>query len=166
MKEDPVEKKLRELAWRRGLTEAEKAELHRWLTTHPETQADWEVEAELSAVLGRLPDVPVPSNFTARVLQAVERGVAKPERADGSRPTWWWRVFVPRAAVVALVVGAGLLAFQRHQLVHREKMAQSLMAVAGAEPFANPAVFQDFDTIRRITPTTTAPDKELLALLQ
>lgn len=163
MKDDPVENRMRELAWRRELTEAEKAELRGWLASHPEIHADWETEVELSTLLGRLPDVPVPSNFTARVLQAVEREAS--EKPAVSRPIWWWRAFVPRTAVAALILGAGLLAFQQHQLAHRKKVAQSLMVVATVEPFSNPAVLEDFDTIRRMTPAT-APDKELLALFQ
>ena len=46
------------------------------LAAHPEAQADWEAEAGLNDALGRLPDVAVSSNFTARVLQAVEREIA------------------------------------------------------------------------------------------
>ena len=165
MKDDPVENRMRELAWRRDLTDAEKAELRRWLALHPDNQEDWENEAQLSGLLDRLPDVPVPSNFTARVLQAVDR-----EASASAEPTlphggWWWRIFVPRAAAIALILGVGLLAFQQHQLAQRKKVAQSLMVVASVEPFSNPAVLEDFDAIRRLTPAT-APDKELLALFQ
>ncbi len=76
MSNDPTYNRLRELSWRRKLTGAEEAELRAWLAAHPDAQADWEAEAGLNAALGRLPDAPVPSNFTARVLQAVEREAA------------------------------------------------------------------------------------------
>jgi len=102
MNQDPVDQKLRELNWRRELTAAERAELRTWLAAHPEAQADWQTEAALSKFLARLPDAPVPSNFTARVLQAVERETRTSERAP--QRARWWHVFLPRAAVAASVV--------------------------------------------------------------
>ena len=42
--------------------------------SNPETPvpADLELEARLTRALARLPDAPVPSNFTARLMQAVD----------------------------------------------------------------------------------------------
>ena len=65
MTDDPIYNRLRELSWRRQLTAPEKAELRAWLTAHPEAQSEWEAEAGLNATLRRLPDAPVPGNFTA-----------------------------------------------------------------------------------------------------
>ena len=65
MNTDPVNQRWRELAWRRRLTEAELAE---WRAAHPESAPDAETEAALSDALAALPDAPVPSNFTARVI--------------------------------------------------------------------------------------------------
>ena len=67
-----------------------------WLAAHPEAQADWEAEAGLSEALGQLPDAPVPSNFTARVLQSVERESAA-ERRRRSRKWQLW----PQLALAA-----------------------------------------------------------------
>ena len=61
MTNDPLYHRLRELSWRRKLTDSEEAELRAWLAAHPEAQAGWEVEAELNQALGRLPDAPVSS---------------------------------------------------------------------------------------------------------
>ena len=94
MTNDPIYNRLRELSWRRELTAAEEAELRAWLAAHPEAQADWEAEAGLNEALRQLPDAPVPSNFTARVLQAVEREAALRERRRGAR----WRVWHGRGA--------------------------------------------------------------------
>src|ERR1700690_4482069 len=74
MKDEPLQNPLRELVWRRKLTEAERAGLR----APPETQADLEFESLLTEGLARLPDAPVPSNFTARVLQAAEREAMRP----------------------------------------------------------------------------------------
>ena len=56
---------LRESLWRRKLSPAERAGLR--------PQPELEVEARLTDVLRKIPDSPVPSNFTARLLDAVER---------------------------------------------------------------------------------------------
>ena len=64
---------LREKSWRRKLTAGEEASLREWLAEHPEAKRDWEKDLQLTEALEKLPDVPVPSNFTARVLEAIER---------------------------------------------------------------------------------------------
>ena len=89
MKNEPLQSSLRELLWRRRLTDAERAGLR----SQPEIQADLEIESRLSEALADLPDTPVSSNFTARVLQAVERESIHP-RAIGWNWYWTWRVHV------------------------------------------------------------------------
>src|SRR6185295_18846010 len=104
MNNDPVYQRLREIAWRRKLTAAEQAELRAWLATHPEATAECEIDFALDDALAPLPDAPAPSNFTARVLQGIEREAMQ----SAPRPknwAWVWRVLVPRAAVAMVVVG-------------------------------------------------------------
>ena len=111
MMNDPVYDHLRELGWRRKLTASEEAQLRAWLAAHPEEQADWEAEARLNEALGSLPDAPMPSNFTARVLQAVRLD----EAAERRRRRWsqwvWWRRLAARVAVVAIIVVAGIFSY-------------------------------------------------------
>src|ERR1041384_4324215 len=114
MPNDPNFQRLLELSWKRKLTGAEQAQLQAWLAAHPEAQADWDAEASLNEALRRLQDSPVPSNFTARVLQAIELD----ERTNTvrspvfSRPlviAWSpaFRRWLPRVAVACIVFGAG-----------------------------------------------------------
>ena len=164
MNNDPVYQRLRELGWRRKLTETELAELRAWLAAHPEARGEHEIEAMLNSALARLPDAPVPSNFTARVLQAVERDAARTQR----KPDWaWvWRVLVPRAAVATCVlVGAGLFANHRFVVWQRESTARSIKIVAATPSLPGPEILADFDVIRRLEATGTA-DTELLAALK
>ena len=159
---------LRESSWRRTLTEAEQAELRAHLAAHPEAQADWEAEAGLNELLSRLPDAPVSSNFTARVLQSVEREAAARGRPPLAGWAWGWRglSWMPKAAAAMLVVGLSLLAYQRHQVVTRVRVAESLVAVADVRSLpTNPEILKDFEAIRRLSQTTRA-DEELLALLK
>src|SRR5579859_3513900 len=107
MTNDPLSEFGRELGWRKLPAERE-SELRAWLAAHPEAQADWELENALTEGLERLADVPVASNFTARVMDEVRRdnGRRERERKDTARPSFWpWRGrWLARAAVAAVVV--------------------------------------------------------------
>src|ERR1035437_6364542 len=110
MTDDPIYNHLRELSWRRKLTAAEEAQLQAWLAAHPDAQLDWEAEAGLTATLAALPDAPVPSNFTARVLQAAERETAAEQRRSGwNWAGWLRRRWLPKVALTASVLCAGVV---------------------------------------------------------
>jgi anti-sigma factor RsiW len=165
---DPLYNSLRESSWRRKLSVAEEAELRAWLAAHPEAQADWEAETGLTAALGRLPDAPVPSNFTARVLQAVERETPAAE----TRPAaWrWWTQLSParwlaRLGFAVIVLGAGLISYHETRVVQRNKIAHGLKLVTEVSPMPSPEILQDFDAIRVLNQTPAA-DVQLLTLLQ
>lgn len=164
MNQDPVYNRLRETSWRRELSETELAELRAFLSSHPGAQADWELESGLNAGLKRLPDVPVSTNFTARVLQAIELDAAAAARG---RPRAvaknWWQVLLPRTAVALVVVGAGWFGYYRYQAEQREKIAQGLAVVATVEKLPSAEVLEDFEAIRGLS-STPAADEELLAL--
>src|SRR5262249_40432154 len=103
---EPRYHQLLEAAWRRRLTATEEAELRAWLAAHPELRADWETETALNEHLVQLPDAPVSTNFTARVLQAVERESAGVQR-PASRWPWILHSLLPKAAFAALFLLVG-----------------------------------------------------------
>ena len=161
MNNDPVNQRLRELAWRRKLTEAELAQ---WRAAQPEAAADAEAEAALSDALAALPNAPIPSNFTARVLQELER--------EGQRPAarrrdwlWIWRVLVPRAVLASVVVGGSLFAYHQHQVAERLALGNSIATVTGVGSLPSPQILEDFDVIRRLD-TTPPADRDLVAWLK
>jgi len=162
---DPFYEKLREISWRRKLTSAEERELREWLTAHPEAQETLELEAGLTEALGKMPDVLVASNFTARVLEAVEREVKAEARARDSR----WKIlrklprWLPRVASGTVVVIAGLLAYLHNNSVEARQRA-AVQQVAGVQ-FPSPEILTNFDAIR-IVSATPAPDEQLLALFK
>jgi len=167
MTNDPTYNRLRELSWRRKLTAVEAAELRAWLAAHPKAQVDWEAEVGLSEALGRLPDAPVPSNFVARVLQSVERDRAAELRRQRRRWQVWlhWR-WLPKAAVAAVVLGAGLVSYQQAASVaRRAEYVRSVTVVSSVASLPGPEILKDFDAIRVSNPTPGA-DEELLAALQ
>ena len=67
----------------------------------------------------------MPSNFTARVLQAIEREATTTDRAATKPSAPWWRGLFPRIAVAAVVVGGSVLAYRHHQTVQREELADA-----------------------------------------
>ena len=162
---DPLYNSLRESSWRRKLSLAEEAELRAWLGAHPEAQADWEAETGLTAALGRLPDAPMPSNFTARVLQAVERETAA--QAHGRKwGAWFGRVrWLPRAALAVLLLGAGFLGYHESQRLQSDKIVNGVRIVSKVTSMPSPEILQDFDAIRVMNQTPPA-DVQLLTLLQ
>lgn len=164
MNPDPDYQRLRELSWRRPLTTAEADELRGWLAAHPEAPAETEAESKLTQALARLPDAPVPSNFTARVWQTIEQDAATSGRAARPRAAGWWRVFLPRFALATFVVGAGFLVYRHNQAEQQAEFVKSFLAVA-ATSLADPKVIEDFDVICQLSPPT-AVDEELLNLME
>jgi anti-sigma factor RsiW len=161
-----MDKRLRELSWRRRLTGPEEAELRTWLSANPEAQADWEAEAGLNESLSRLPDVPVPGNFTARVLQAVEREAAAELRGrEGKWLIWPWRRWLPRVAFALVVVGAGFVSYQKVDAANRRKLAESVAVVSSWSSLPSPDILKDFDAIQALN-ATPPPDEELLFVFQ
>ena len=159
MKSEPFQNPLRELVWRRKLTDAERA----GLAAQSEVQADLEIESRLSEALARLPDAPMPSNFTARVLQAVAlESAARPRATSWS---WIWRILVPRVAVAAVVITFAGLEIHRHELnAHRAALARNVVLVAEAQPLPGVDALKNFNAIQRMSQPRA--DDELLVLLQ
>ena len=81
-------KRLVEAASRRELTSGEQHALRELLRQEPTLREKWETETRLNACLNRLPPAPVSSNFTSRVLQAIEQ--VEPEQRR-----WWERLSLP-----------------------------------------------------------------------
>lgn len=164
MNNDPVHQRLREISCRRALTETEKAELRDWAAAHPELAADIEADAALADALERLPDAAVPSNFTARVMAAIEREESPQSRTSSRSPSRWWRVFVPRFAVATVLIVSGTLGYRHHASVRQMEMTIAARQVAGAQTLADMTVIEDFETILNLNPTEATADESLLAM--
>jgi negative regulator of sigma E activity len=121
------------------------------------------LQNELRELLSRLPDAPVASNFTARVMQAVD--LEETRRTRKWDFIFNWHTFLPRAAVVtAAILFAGLV-LQQHELnAHRAAFAKNVALVAET-PMPSVDALKNFDAIRRMSQPARADD-ELLALLK
>ena len=159
-----------EAGWRRSLTDDEQSRLDAWLRTHPEAHNEWEAESALNRLLEHLPEAPVASNFTARVLQAVERESAAEARRESKSifdrvRQWFWRP-APRVAWALLVAGLLGFGYHQHQTNVRGEMARGLSVLANVATLSGPAVLQDFEAIDRLGKSAPGDDEELYALLQ
>ena len=158
MKDKPISDELQELLWRRPLTEAERLRAG----GRPETQAELELETRLNAALDQLPVAQVSSNFTARVLQAIDLDEARP--ATG----WHWVMpkWLPRLAVTAAVVAVAAFSWQHHELnQHRAALARSVATLAGSATLPGVDALDNFEAIHRMGQAQRADD-QLLALMQ
>jgi len=165
MSKDPLYEHFLEISWQRALTPAEQARLAEWLSEHPEMQAEWELETGLNVALEALPDVPIPSNFTARVLDEARRVQVSDGQIHVSPRAPWWSRWLPRTAVAAIVVAGGLLTYQHLQESRREEVAASLTTLSQIPAVPGPEVLKDFDTIAALGSTPPA-DEELLKVMQ
>jgi hypothetical protein len=121
------------------------------------------IQNELRELLTRLPDAPVASNFTARVMQAVELEELRQLRKWGFN--WNWHALLPRIAVASVVIVFGSVTFQHHERnIHRSALAKNVALVAEA-PMPDVEALKNFDIIRRMS-QPARPDNEILALMQ
>ena len=119
---------------------------------------------EIRQLLSKLPETPVSSNFTARVMQAVEREeIHRPHRWNVL--AWNWHALLPRAAVAAVVLGIAGFAYQQYEAgSQRAEIARNIKQIASVKPPSLDAL-QNFDAIQRMS-QPAHPDEELLSLLQ
>jgi anti-sigma factor RsiW len=150
------------LSLKPALSPEEEARLEKILSVNPEARVTWEEERALSRAVQSLPDVPLSSNFTARVLQAVDLEEAR-EARTGSRPGWL-RTLWPRLASAVAAVALAVLGLHELQVTKRERLAKEVEFVSnesGKLPSAE--VLRDFDAIQQMR---SASDDELLVVLQ
>ena len=169
MTDDPLDKPIRELTWRRKLSASEQARLRAWLADNPGAQADYESEAALNEALDALPDAPLASNFTARVLRSLEAQQPAPAPSRNSVRNFLEALFrwLPTTAVAALTLGVALISYHHFREAHHIRIARGAAVVSEVASLPGPRALEDFDAIRAMSQSQTPPaDDELIRLLQ
>jgi len=152
---------LLQTAIERDLTDVELARLQRWLAANPTDQVEWEA---LDHLLATLPDTPVATNFTARVLDEVRRAETAHPALDQA---WWQRLLSPEfrpiqiAAAATLAMVLGDVGYQSHLKQSRAEMAAAVAAIVEFTP----GFLADFEAIEAIA-QADAIDEELWAALK
>jgi anti-sigma factor RsiW len=156
---------LSELTWRKSLGPQEQARLDDYLRAHPESLADAEMERRLTRCLSQLPDAPISSNFTARVLQAARSQPAP-------RPNWLQRLasswpiapqWIPRVAIALVILC--VLSIHQYNTFRQARMARNLEELGHVTALAQSEWLKDYDTIDRLDKVQVA-DNELLTALR
>jgi hypothetical protein len=163
-----------EISRRRPLTSEEAAAVEAELAGNADRLRAWLDDQRLTRCLRALPPSPLPSNFTAQVLQAIDRDKVAHLRPAAAVP-WWaqWRRLIPRVALVTcllLIVPIGVGRYQAHQRTRVamavNRITRSVQAAATATHLAPVEMLSDFKAIERMRGVAMAPDEELLASLE
>jgi hypothetical protein len=165
---DPQHKRLAEKVLRgRSLTPAEEAQLGSALAQRPGEWHALQEEQGLNRLLHNLADAPLSSNFTAQVMEAVQR----PETPLGYTPWAGLRRLLfdrwaPKVAVASLVLCLGLFSYQQYRWAARKELAQSVAAMSEITGLPAVEMLQDFEAIQRLAQVPRDGDAELIAALQ
>ena len=148
------------------LSPDDEARLEAFLATHPDARATWEEERALGRALQSLPDVPVSSNFTARVMQEIDLENAREERASRPRP-WWLRGFWPRLSWATIAVVLGFSFLHQFRVSRQSQFAHDVATVSqDLSILPNPEELRDFDEINSLRQVQPPSDDLLLIALQ
>jgi anti-sigma factor RsiW len=149
------------------LTAHDQAQLEAYLAEHPDQVSLYEEDLTLHQLLRQIPDMPVSSNFTVQVMQAIHRDDLAKSPAQISR---WPRVLAgrwfPKLATTAVVLCAGLFAYHEHKLANRREIAREIAELHNVTSAATLEVLQNFDAIERMNQIHRDPDNQLITALQ
>jgi hypothetical protein len=120
-------------------------------------------QRQLRELLSRLPDAPLASNFTARVLQSIEAEEMRRSRWGIMNWDWNWRILFPRITVTAATAGIVAVALYQHDVSAQRRMLAQSVAVVASQPMPSVDALKNFDAIQRMG-QSARPDDELLAL--
>ena len=120
-----------------------------------------DVQKRMRGLLARLPDAPVSSNFTARVMRAIE--LEEMRQSRGRFFGWHWRVVIPRTAAATVIVGLASFTIYQHEIYVQQVALARSAALVASQPMPSVEALKNFDAIQRMG-QTTHPDNELLAL--
>jgi anti-sigma factor RsiW len=150
------------LSMKAELTPDEELKLQACFAANPPLQAEWEQERALSRALQSLPDAPVSSNFTSRVLQATEM---EERRGSRERDRSWLRNFMPRLSWALAVAVFALAGIYEYRAVKRTQFANQVRRLDLAHVPA-PDVLEDFEAINQLRQVAVTSDEELLKAFQ
>lgn len=154
---------LKEKSWVEPLSAEEAAELRRYVGANPELQQDWDEDAALTTALNRLPNAPVSSNFTALVMQAVERAEREPERKRTPWRAFWRHGWLSKFGIALAMLCLGTFSFHEYQMAARAKLAADVKAFAETAPIPQVDWLKNFDTIEQMSKVQVADNELMMA---
>ncbi|MGZ4974316.1 MAG: hypothetical protein ACXWKG_01655 [Limisphaerales bacterium] len=159
----PTYNQMKEKSWVEPLSAQESDDLRQLLAANPELQKDWDEEALLTTALNRLPDAPVSSNFTSRVMQAVQRADAETERKRAPWRAFWRYGWAAKFGVAIAMLCLGTFSFREYQANARAKLAADVKAFAETAPIPQVDWLKNFDTIEQMSKVQVADNELMMA---
>lgn len=167
MKQTELEQ-LIDRARRRILSNDERTRLNILLEGDPAAWPERDEELALTQLLSRLPDAPVSSNFSVRVMRAIDLADRQPGRnpsAGNSLRRWFARLSWATAALAL----AGL-SWVHYQGWQRAETARSVKFISEVAAVPSVEILRDFDAVQSLGNMPPAMDvqgdTELLTALQ
>jgi anti-sigma factor RsiW len=157
---DVREDDLFRLSMQPELSPEEESKLEAWLAAHPDARTAWEADRALGRALQALPDAPVSSNFTARVMQELDSAEAREERKSGG-----WRLLWPRLGWAATALALTVFGVQHFRSTQRAQLAADA-ALVSKDIARLPDAFRDFDVVESLRQIPPASDDGILIALQ
>lgn len=155
-----------ERAAARELSSNETEALRKAAAGHPAWSEALEEELALNRLLGDLPDAPISSNFTARVLQEVRGESARAARMESApAPAVPWLRWLPRFALTICLFLGGFFSYAQYREGQRTRLAEGVALLGQAAELPDLRALRDFRVIVSL-PTKATSDAELLAALQ
>lgn len=155
------------IRWIRELNGREQNRLARLLSADPGWQARWEEDMRVLEAVRRLPDVPVASNFTSRVLEALpdEAGDPSPAPLSPTKRSWFRRLaWAPKwglgfgfASILALAVFYG-----EYKRAKSMRLVESLTVITESKTAPIMEELQHFEFIQELAPVPLEVDWELI----
>jgi anti-sigma factor RsiW len=157
---DVREDDLFRLSLKPELSPEEESRLEAWLAANPDARSAWEQDRALGRALQSLPDAPVSSNFTARVMQELDLEEARESRKQGG-----WRLFWPRLGWATAAVTLAIFGTQQFRNIQRTQLAVDA-AMVTKDIARLPDAFRDFDVVESLRQIPPASDDGILIALQ
>jgi anti-sigma factor RsiW len=170
MKHDDFQE-LMDLARRRPLTPSERSRLDRFMEADPQAWPDREEDMALVGLMARLPDAPLASNFSARVMEAIGLEERRVKRENNPLSLHWWaHSWWARLGVASCAVLIAVGAWYQHQLTERADRAESVATISEAAAILSVEILKDSDIIQLFGKVPPVADMEtdlhLLAALE
>lgn len=150
---------------RRRLPADEVERLRHELAARPRETARLEEELRLNALLDGGPRPAPSSNFTSRVLAAIEAEEARTARESAGLLGWLRVLRLPRLAAFATVLVAAGVAWWQFQLYQRGTLAHQVSEVSQLAAVPGVETLRDFDAIQLLRVAAQPDDLKLVAAL-
>jgi len=152
-----------QIVWRRRRSPEEDKNLQDLRRADPSLDLEIAQDERLTGLISSIRNVPVSSNFTARVMHEARRSATPLVVRTGWSDLH--RRWIARLSFAALALFLGIFSFQQYQSTRRHELARNIAAISEAAALPPIEWLQDFEIIRNMG-NPPVIDDELIALMQ